>query len=64
MAYPGSEWVLISFAFSLDPLYHIIIFQVIWVIGVSMIILGAIDLAAYARNCGYWQAYYFLDTIF
>lgn len=34
------EWVLISFAFSLDPLYHMIIFQVIWVIGVSMIILG------------------------
>jgi len=34
------EWVVVTFAFSLDPLFHIILFQVIWVIGVSMIILG------------------------
>lgn len=34
------EFVLITFAFSLDPLYHLFIFQVIWVIGVSMVIMG------------------------
>ncbi|MFI5161136.1 MAG: DUF1624 domain-containing protein [Sphingobacteriales bacterium] len=34
------EWVVVTFAFSLDPLFHMILFQVIWVIGVSMIILG------------------------
>lgn len=34
------EFVLITFAFTLDPLYHIFILQVIWVIGVSMIIMG------------------------
>lgn len=33
------EFLLISFAITLDPLYHLLIFQVIWVIGVSMIIL-------------------------
>jgi len=34
------EFILITFAITLDPLYHILIFQVIWVIGVSMILLG------------------------
>jgi uncharacterized membrane protein len=34
------EFVLITFAITLDPLYHLLIFQVIWVIGVSMIVLG------------------------
>ncbi|MGZ3944897.1 MAG: DUF1624 domain-containing protein, partial [Mucilaginibacter sp.] len=34
------ELVLISFAFSLDPLHRVLPLQVIWVIGVSMIILG------------------------
>ena len=34
------EFVLITFAFTLNPLYQMLIFQVIWVIGVSMIILG------------------------
>ena len=34
------EFVLITFAFTLDPLYHMLIFQVIWAIGVSMVIMG------------------------
>jgi len=34
------EFIFITFAFTLDPLYHLLIVQVIWVIGVSMIILG------------------------
>jgi len=34
------EFIVISFAITLDPLYHLLIFQIIWVIGVSMIILG------------------------
>jgi uncharacterized membrane protein len=34
------EFIFITFAFTLDPLYHVLIFQVIWVIGVSMIIMG------------------------
>ena len=34
------EFVLITFAFTLDPLYHVLIFQVIWVIGVSMVIMA------------------------
>jgi uncharacterized membrane protein len=34
------EFLLITFAITLDPLYHLLIFQIIWVIGVSMIVLG------------------------
>lgn len=34
------ELVLISFAFSLDPLHRVLPLQVIWAIGVSMILLG------------------------
>jgi uncharacterized membrane protein len=34
------EIVIITFGWRFDPLYHIIILQVIWAIGVSMIILG------------------------
>lgn len=34
------ELVVINFAFALDPLFHFIVLQVIWAIGVSMIILG------------------------
>ena len=34
------ECVLITFALTLDPFFHLFIFQVIWVIGVSMILLG------------------------
>jgi uncharacterized membrane protein len=34
------ELVVITFAFSVDPLYHVLIFQVIWAIGFSMILLG------------------------
>jgi uncharacterized membrane protein len=36
------EFIFITFAFSLDPLYHALIFQVIWAIGVSMVILGVL----------------------
>jgi uncharacterized membrane protein len=34
------EIFIMSFAFTFDPLYHIIIFQVIWATSISMIILG------------------------
>ena len=34
------EVVVITFALTLDPGYHFIIFQVIWAIGTSMIVLG------------------------
>jgi len=34
------EWVLITFAIKLDPSFHLIIFQVIWAIGGSMVLLG------------------------
>jgi uncharacterized membrane protein len=36
------EVVLVSFAIRFDPLYHVLALQVIWAIGVSMIILGII----------------------
>src|ERR1700709_2384047 len=29
------EFILLTFAITLDPFYHLLIFQVIWVIGVS-----------------------------
>ena len=34
------EVVILSFAFSLDPFYNFVILQVLWVIGLSMIVLG------------------------
>lgn len=34
------EIVVIDFATSVDPFYHLIVFQVIWAIGASMILLG------------------------
>jgi len=34
------EFAIINFAQTLDPLHHVIVFQVIWAIGASMIILG------------------------
>lgn len=34
------EMVIITFGLTFDPLYHIIVLQVIWAIGMSMIILG------------------------
>jgi uncharacterized membrane protein len=34
------EIIIITFGWRFDPLYHVIILQVIWAIGVSMIILG------------------------
>jgi uncharacterized membrane protein len=36
------EFALISFAITLDPLYHMFIFQVIWVIGASMIVMAGL----------------------
>ncbi len=35
-----AEWLIISFAWSFNPAYNIIPFQVIWAIGISMVILG------------------------
>jgi uncharacterized membrane protein len=34
------ELVVITFAFTFNPLYNTFIFQVIWVIGISMVVLG------------------------
>jgi len=34
------EFIPITFGFTLDPLFRLLIFQVIWAIGMSMIILG------------------------
>jgi uncharacterized membrane protein len=34
------EVVVLSFAFTLDPLYNVIVLQVLWAIGFSMVILG------------------------
>jgi uncharacterized membrane protein len=34
------EFAIINFASTLDPLHHLVIFQVIWAIGGSMILLG------------------------
>jgi len=34
------EWFIITLGWTFDPLYHIFILQVIWAIGVSMVILG------------------------
>lgn len=36
------EFVLITFAITFDPLYHLLIFQIIWVIAVSMIVLAVL----------------------
>lgn len=36
------EFILITFAITLDPLYRMLIFQVIWVIGVSMILMAGL----------------------
>jgi uncharacterized membrane protein len=35
-----AEWMIISLAWTFNPLYNIIPFQVIWAIGISMLILG------------------------
>jgi uncharacterized membrane protein len=37
-----AEFLIVSLAWTYDPLYHVLIFQVIWAIGISMIILGLI----------------------
>lgn len=34
------EWLVISLGWTFDPGYHLLIFQVIWVIGICMVILG------------------------
>lgn len=35
-----AEFVIISFAWTFDPLLHVIVMQVIWAIGISMVLLG------------------------
>lgn len=37
-----AEWLIISFGLTFDPGYHIIPFQVIWAIGISMVVLGIV----------------------
>ncbi|HEY6062778.1 MAG TPA: heparan-alpha-glucosaminide N-acetyltransferase domain-containing protein, partial [Chitinophagaceae bacterium] len=39
-----AEWVIVAFAWTFNPHYHIIPFQVIWAIGISMFILGLLIL--------------------
>jgi uncharacterized membrane protein len=41
------EIIINTFGWRFDPLYHIIILQVIWAIGISMIILGLLILLPY-----------------
>jgi len=36
------EFVLVTFAIRFDPMYHLLILQVIWTIGICMIILGVV----------------------
>jgi len=36
------ELIIITLAWTFDPLYHVFIFQVIWALGISMIILGVV----------------------
>ena len=35
-----AEFILLSFAFSFDPFYHVFVMQVLWATGVSMVLLG------------------------
>jgi uncharacterized membrane protein len=35
-----AEWVIVAFAWTFNPLYNVIPFQVIWAIGISMVMLG------------------------
>lgn len=37
-----AEWLIISLALTFDPGYHMIPFQTIWAIGISMVILGLV----------------------
>jgi len=37
-----AELLIISLAWTFDPLYHVLILQVIWAIGISMVLLGFI----------------------
>jgi uncharacterized membrane protein len=39
-----AEWVIVAFAWTFNPHYNIIPFQVIWAIGISMVILGLLIL--------------------
>jgi len=39
-----AEWVIIAFAWTFNPFYNIVPFQVIWAIGISMVILGLLIL--------------------
>ena len=36
------EFVIITFSWSFDPFYHFIYLQVIWAIGISMVLLGVL----------------------
>ncbi|MGB3164052.1 MAG: heparan-alpha-glucosaminide N-acetyltransferase domain-containing protein, partial [Chitinophagaceae bacterium] len=35
-----AEWVIVTFAWTFNPFYNMIAFQVIWAIGISMVMLG------------------------
>ncbi len=59
------EVVLLSFAFTLNPMYNVIILQVFWAIGFSMIILGLLVKAPLkviaAIGCGVFFGHDILD---
>ena len=44
------ELSIVTLGWTFDPLYHVFILQVIWAIGVSMIILGLTDMASPERH--------------
>ncbi len=39
-----AEWVIIAFAWTFNPFYNVVPFQVIWAIGISMFIMGLLIL--------------------
>ena len=42
------EWTIIAFAWTFNPLFNIIPFQVIWAIGISMVIIGLLLLMRFS----------------
>jgi uncharacterized membrane protein len=39
-----AEWVIVAFGWTFNPFYNVVPFQVIWAIGISMVILGLLIL--------------------
>ncbi len=45
-----AEWILVGLAWTFDPFFHIIPFQVIWVIGISMVLFGILIMLRISYN--------------